>query len=198
MLLTIPSNNTVDRIIDSTVVEGLGHKNMIFRNFSELFLGCLPPVNSLTRFQKRYFRPQKKGASPPKWTKSAHFLIFGLFYMIFGSVWPSKRTPRQIFVSNNLYLGHKKPWCDWQVKKGGLYPKISKKLSFFPLFRSFYTVFDCFRPSKRAWYQFFLCQWRSIPVIKSHNTNVEKYIAPFLSIPPFLAFFVFLSFCVRT
>ena len=127
-------------------LEGPGHKNMIFRNFSDFFLGCLPPVNSLTRFQKRYFRPKKKGAYPPKRTKSAHFLIFGPFYVIFGSVWPSKRAPRQIFVSNNLYLGHKKPWCDWQVRKRGIIPPNTQKFAVFfhfsACFTWFWTVFD--------------------------------------------------------
>ena len=163
---------------------------MIFRNFSELFLGCLPPVNSLTRFQKRYFRPQKKGASPPKWTKSAHFLIFCQFYVIFGSVWPSKRAPHQIFVSNNLYLGHTKPWCDWKVKKGGLYPQIPKKLPFFLLLRSFYTVFDCFRPSKRAWYQFFV----SITLYPGDEKSQYKYGK--INCPLFVDSPLFSIFCV--
>ena len=109
--------------------------------FLRFFPGCLPPVNSLTRFQKRYFRPKKKGASPLKRTKSAHFLIFGPFYVIFGSVWPSKRAPRQIFVPNNLYLGHKKPWCDWQVRKRGIIPPNTQK---FAVFFTFPLVLPCF------------------------------------------------------
>ena len=130
-------------------LEGPGHKNMIFRNFSDFFLGCLPPVNSLTWFQKCYFRPPKKRGFPPKMAQICQlFVTFGPFYVVFGSVWPSKQAQHQCFVSWNLYLGYKKSWCDRQVKEGGLIPKNTPKFSLF--FRPFYIVLGSFRPSKWA------------------------------------------------
>ena len=127
----------------------------------------------------------KKGGFPPKRPKSAHIFTFGPFYVIFGSVWPSTRVPQQIFVSKVLYLGHKKSWCDWRVIKGGLYPQIPQKLSFFPFFRSFYIVLDRFRPSKWAWYQLFcvnnpLSRWSKVTMKIWKNK-----LPPFCRCPPF-------------
>ena len=107
------------------------------------------PSNLTHAISEMLFLAQKRGLPPKMAKKCPLFPHFSPFYVLFGSVWPSKRVQHQFFVSWNLYLGHKKSWGDYQVKKGGAHA--SKYLKF-ALFCLFYTVLGSFRPSNWAFY----------------------------------------------
>ena len=79
----------------------------------------------------------KKGASPPKRTKSAHFFTFGPFYVIFGSIWPSKQVVHQFFVSKISYKCLEAMMQTSGDKNGANTPRIPPNCLFFHFFARF-------------------------------------------------------------
>ena len=69
----------------SLLVEGSDQTNRTRKIFLELSVRCPRPPNLLTRFQKRYFRALKLGASPQKIATVAPFLLFGAFLAVFDA-----------------------------------------------------------------------------------------------------------------
>ena len=107
---------------------------------------CLPPLNSLTRFQKRNFWVQKRGCSRQKYPECGPFFIWRVL-AVFSSLKPAECAVHHFFVSLMLQIGEKK--LPQELGKDNLTLSLTKSASIgyfkaFFAFNSRYVMQICF------------------------------------------------------